>query len=159
MDQVPQPAGATSAARDGRVVVLDTNTVLDWLVFDDPSARAVGAAVSGDVLHWQVCGRMLDELARVLARPGWVARGADVEAVLGRARALSRPQPTPSTDALLRCRDVDDQVFLDLAIALRARWLFTRDKDLLSLASAAWQRHGLAVMTPARWALPMLRER
>jgi putative PIN family toxin of toxin-antitoxin system len=157
MRQVPDSANPATTAGALDAVVLDTNTVLDWLVFDDPGARAVGAAVGGSALHWHVCERMLGELAQVLARPAWAERGVEIEIVLERARRLAHPQPAPAVGAL-RCRDADDQVFLDLAVALRARWLFTRDKDLLALATTAKQRHGLLVMPPARWALPMLRE-
>src|SRR5215471_4743436 len=50
-------------------VILDTNTVLDWLVFGDASAAAVGAAIEQGHLQWLVTPRMLDELRAVLATP------------------------------------------------------------------------------------------
>ena len=50
-------------------VVLDTNVVLDWLVFADASAAAVGAAITSGSLAWLVTPRMHAELRAVLQRP------------------------------------------------------------------------------------------
>ncbi|MFT7776961.1 putative toxin-antitoxin system toxin component, PIN family [Roseateles sp.] len=52
----------------------------------------------------------------------------------------------------LVCRDPDDQKFIDLALAARARWLISRDKAVLALAKRARLR-GLAILTPERWSL------
>ncbi len=38
-------------------------------------------------------------------------------------------------------------MFIDLALAIRAPWLVTRDRDLLVLARQA-HRHGLLIATP-----------
>jgi len=48
------------------VVVIDTNTALDFLVFADPAVAAIGAAVETGVSRWLVCERMSEELHRVL---------------------------------------------------------------------------------------------
>jgi predicted nucleic acid-binding protein len=54
------------------------------------------------------------------------------------------------TPASLRCRDGDDQKFLDLAHFAGARWLISRDRALLDLAKRA--RHlGFEILTPALW--------
>jgi len=53
----------------------------------------------------------------------------------------------------LRCADPDDQMFIDLALAVRACWLFTRDKALLRLAPRARDR-GVCVLRPADWQVP-----
>ena len=47
-----------------------------------------------------------------------------------------------------RCRDADDQKFLDLSFAYGAKWLLTRDRDLLSLARRT-HIDGLTIVTPA----------
>jgi hypothetical protein len=43
----------------------------------------------------------------------------------------------PAEAAALSCVDPDDQGFIDLALAHRAAWLFTRDRALLDLARRA----------------------
>ena len=50
-----------------------------------------------------------------------------------------------------RCRDPDDQKFLDLAASSGARWLLSRDDHLLSLARRT-RRDGLfEIVTPQAW--------
>ena len=58
----------------------------------------------------------------------------------------SRPQYPPT----LRCSDIDDQKFIDLAVAARAVALLSADRAVLRLArrASAW---GLAITTVERW--------
>lgn len=132
-------------------IVLDTNVCLDLFVFDDPRCARLHASLrAGEVIAVtdQACRA---EWLRVLEYP---ALALDVHA---RAAATARfdavMQPWPSTPAAPdappppRCRDPDDQKFLDLAIRARARWLLTRDDHLLRLARRA-ARDGLFVIQP-----------
>lgn len=50
-----------------------------------------------------------------------------------------------------RCRDKDDQKFLDLAYAVGAELLFTKDK-LVRRAAKKLARFGLRTLSPADWA-------
>lgn len=135
-------------------VVIDTNVVLDCLLFDEPTARPLGSALADGRLHWVTTEAMLDELANVLGRPFVAARGGDPVALLAQARALCRIVATPpAAPHRLACSDPDDQPFIDLALALPARWLFSRDRALLALAGRAAARR-LGVLRPAQWAGP-----
>lgn len=136
----------------GRGAVLDTNTVLDMLLFDDPAARPLRAALEARRLQWLGCDRMLDELRGVLLRPrmGRWAPAAAARAVLDFAGAHMRLHPLPSCAGAPVCRDPADQVFIDLAWSCGAKWLLTRDKALLRLAHKAGAR-GLWVGTPSGW--------
>lgn len=117
-------------------MVLDTNVVLDWLLFDDPRAGELGQALSRGRLRWLVCARMREEFARTLRRAvlaKWQPQAEDLLARFDRhAIVLGDPPPAPLR---LRCRDPDDQVFVDLALAGDAHWLLSHDKALLRLAS------------------------
>lgn len=133
-------------------VVIDTNVVLDCLLFDEPTARPLGSALADGRLVWVTTEAMLDELADVLGRPFVAARGGDAAALLARARALCQVVPAPPATAdRLACADPDDQPFIDLALALPARWLFSRDRDLLALARRAAARR-VDVLRPMQWA-------
>jgi predicted nucleic acid-binding protein len=130
--------------------VLDTNVVLDWLVFAEPTVAALAAAAISQRLRWLATSAMRDELAHVLDR-GLAARcGCDTAAMLARwdAHALTR-EPAPPALGLV-CTDRDDQKFIDLAVGARARWLVTRDKAVLKLARRA-HALGLSIVTPERW--------
>ncbi len=134
--------------------MLDTNTVLDWLVFRDPCARAVGAAVETGSVRWLASARMRDELGRALAYPALQKWKPDSEHTLGRfdAMACLLPDPPPAAPGL-RCSDANDQVFVDLAVSTQARWLLTHDRALLRLARRA-AALGLAILKPGAWPGP-----
>jgi putative PIN family toxin of toxin-antitoxin system len=102
---------------------------------------------------------MREELASVLARGVGARYGAQAAEVLAlwdrHVRVVNLPPTTPS-DHRLRCRDADDQKFLDLGLALNAQWLLTSDQDLLKLRRRA-AALGLQVGSPHGW-LPGGRE-
>jgi predicted nucleic acid-binding protein len=129
--------------------VLDTNVVLDWLVFRNPRADALDAALSAGSLQWLSCPAMRSELAHMLASERLARWAPDASAVLARHDGLATlcEAPTPS-QARLRCSDPDDQVFVDLALAQRVDWLWTHDRALLKLARRA-ALHGLRILAPA----------
>ena len=131
-------------------VVLDTNVALDWLVFRDAGARPLGLALDRGELRWLATRAMRAELAHMLAHASLARWAPDSERALASFDALAVLTAAPEHPGPLRCRDPDDQMFIDLALAASAKWLLTRDKALLRLArrSAAF---GLVVTTPLRW--------
>ena len=133
------------------VLVLDTNVVLDWLVFANPQIRALGDAVAARRVRWVATAEMGAELQHVIAR-GRLARWQPDLATLNDAWARHCelvPAPTAPL-ARPRCSDADDQKFIDLAVARAARWLVTRDRALLKLARRL-REAGVLVTTPERW--------
>ena len=135
------------------VIVLDTNVVLDWLVFSDPSADAWAAAISRKQLRWVATAAMRGELVDVLHRGLAAARGADIVEVLRTWDACVEPRAEPPLQpqaTALNCTDPDDQKFLDLALATRARWLLSRDRAVLRLARRAALR-GTTISVPEAW--------
>ena len=132
--------------------VLDTNVVLDWLVFRNAGVQGLAQAVEAGTVQWIGCARMLDELAHVLAHAPLGGHPFSTERVLTSAMRLMQRVPCPSALPLhrLRCTDASDQVFIDLALQEGARWLVTRDRALLKLARRA-ARQGVQVVTPERW--------
>jgi uncharacterized protein len=124
-------------------LVLDTNVWLDWLVFDDAGVSALRhAVVAGRAELWTDEG-CLSELARVLGYPLFASaldpevQAAHLAAASQVVRMLNRQDAAYEAthdDALPRCRDPDDQKFLELARDCRASHLVTKDKALLELA-------------------------
>jgi putative PIN family toxin of toxin-antitoxin system len=132
-------------------VVLDTNVVLDWLLFDEPAVAGLATAVAQGHVRWLASAAMRDELAHVLQRGLGPRRQADPTHLLRVWDALARPAAAAATHPL-RCTDPDDQKFLDLALASGARWLVSRDRALLRLRRRA-AGLGLAIVTPEGWRL------
>lgn len=141
--------------------VLDTNVWLDLSLFEDPSAARLRAALEARRLTVIATPRMRDELADVLTRPGVLTQAQTARARRGAgpacaARALAffdalTRVVAPGGPCGLLCTDPDDQGFIDLAIGERARWLVSRDRALLRLASRARTRHGLLIRPASQW--------
>ncbi|MDY7229977.1 putative toxin-antitoxin system toxin component, PIN family [Hyalangium rubrum] len=118
-------------------VVLDTNVILDLLVFDDPIARPLGHALTAGQLTAWADRQTLQELEWVLPMPSFKLDEAARQAVLSRYRGLVQMAPDGDLSplpTLPRCRDRDDQKFLILAARIGSAWLVSKDKRVLSLA-------------------------
>jgi uncharacterized protein len=132
-------------------VVIDTNVALDWLVFADPGVQALRVAVEAGSVVWWSCAAMRAELARMVSHRDLGHWAYDASAALALHDRLARTAPAPPpAPPSLRCRDEDDQVFIELALDRHARWLVTRDRALLTLAARA-KLHGVQIVTPLRW--------
>lgn len=138
------------------LLVIDTNIVLDLLVFEDPAHVPLRDAVQQGHVVWLATAAMRDELERVLAYPQiarrLAARLKPAHAVLAQFDGWSRRMP-PAARAAVRCRDPDDQIFIDLAVAHRAG-LLSKDalvlrlrKRLAALGVAAAARRDAAATT------------
>jgi putative PIN family toxin of toxin-antitoxin system len=134
--------------------VVDTNAVLDWLVFREPAGLALREAIGGGRHVWCVTPPMLDELRAVLSRPlaeRWeparkLALTVDLRPLYSECMT---PLPLPASKGLV-CRDATDQMFIDLALASAPAWLITRDRALLALRRRA-AALGVVVATPEQW--------
>jgi putative PIN family toxin of toxin-antitoxin system len=139
-------------------IVLDTNVVLDWLHFEDPSLRELAASIDSQRVTVLANELTLDEWKRVLAYTTLEVNAARRMELIARYRSLTREFEMPpdySRDNLLlpagfpRCKDQDDQHFLALAFHARAHALVTKDKALLKLRSKV-RRFELQVVHPLR---------
>ena len=134
-------------------MVLDTNTVLDWLVFDDPGCIELSRRILQGQWVWHATQAMRDELAHVLPRAAFARWQPDIACVLAsfdQHARLVTPAGGEMTAQVPPCKDPDDQKFIDLACAIGARWLFSRDRALLDLARPA-RRMGVEVLKPGDW--------
>jgi predicted nucleic acid-binding protein len=132
-------------------VVLDTNVVLDWLLFSDPPMAKLAAAVVGGRVRWLATATMRDELTHVLGRGLAATHGADPAALVATWGRHCIEHPTaPLAAAHLRCTDTDDQKFIDLALDVGADWLISRDRAVLKLRRRA-ATHGLTIAPPDQW--------
>lgn len=140
------------------VVVLDTNVCLDLFVFRDPRAARLDAALRSGALRVVCDAHCREEWRCVLAYPQWKLDAATQARHLAQLDALAGADASTLAATLAetprppRCRDPDDQKFLELAARAGARWLFTRDDALLRLSRRTQREMGLGIMTPEQWA-------
>jgi putative PIN family toxin of toxin-antitoxin system len=133
-------------------VVLDTNVCLDAFVFDDPrAARLVAALAAGDV-EAVTRADCRDEWLAVLRYPVLKLDEAGIAAAVARFDAsVSLLSPSLVAVPLPRCRDPDDQKFLELAAAAGAAVVFSRDAEVLRLGRRT-RRDGLfEIVKPEDW--------
>jgi putative PIN family toxin of toxin-antitoxin system len=120
----------------GALLILDTNIVLDVFVFQDAAAQPIRDGLAAGSLDWIATPPMRSELERVLGYPQIIPRLAFYELSAGDVLAQfdlhARLVPVPSK-ASVTCRDADDQMFIDLAVAHGAV-LLSKDKAVTSMA-------------------------
>jgi putative PIN family toxin of toxin-antitoxin system len=135
-------------------LVLDTNVWLDWLAFDDVAIAPLKRAHADGVIEIFSDDACTRELVAVL-NYDLGKRSLDAEkqaACLAAFDALVRTAPPRASTAevppLPKCRDPDDQKFLELARDCSADYLVTKDKALLLLARRKVRPAPCRIVTP-----------
>jgi len=131
---VVEPVSAVETRRVA-VVVLDTNIVLDLLLFEDPAVVRLRQTIESGATQFLTTIAMREEFERVLAYPKIAAwqqscRKTADEMLELFDRLSQCKAPAPSTT--VRCTDPDDQIFIDMAVAHKA-FLLSKDRAVLSL--------------------------
>ena len=134
-------------------VVLDTNVVLDLLVFRDPGVEWIAQAIRSGAAVPVTSHDCLEELCRVLAYPQLKldesGRLTAFECFRAQAQLVDVPATLPAP--LPQCTDPDDRKFLELAWHSNARYLITKDKALLRLARAVATMGRFVVVKPGNF--------
>ncbi|HEV7715030.1 MAG TPA: putative toxin-antitoxin system toxin component, PIN family [Steroidobacteraceae bacterium] len=139
-------------------LVLDTNVVIDWLVFDDAFLASFRQQVRARQIEIVTHTPALDELCRVLAyRELKLDAGRQAQVIASyRAQTTDVDGETPAQEppaqlpqGFPRCRDPDDNPFLHLAWRSRANALVSRDKAVLKLARRS-RRFGFQIYDVGR---------
>lgn len=134
-------------------LVLDTNVWLDWLVFGDPSAAPIQAAVESGRAVIHIDGACEAEFVRVLgyARGRHTLEAAAQAACHAQMCTIVHIWDSAEGHPLMRlpdCRDPDDQKFLELARACGADFLVSRDRALLEIGRRRGRPLPFAIVTP-----------
>ena len=127
-------------------LVLDTNVVIDWLVFNDPFMNPLRFGVRDARIEVLTHPPAIEELKRVLAYPQLKLNNERQQEIFASYLAGTTMSPMPSgfsTKQLMlpggfpRCRDRDDEPFLALAFHSKADVLASRDNAVFGLKSRA----------------------
>lgn len=130
---------------DAPTVILDTNVVMDILVFEDPSVAPIRDAIRDQRLIPLLHPETFAELVDVLARPMF---GLTEEAVEAKALAWHTQCRFISGELPVNtyCKDQEDDKFFQFALLARCPFLVTKDKLVLKARKRA-KRDGIAVLT------------
>lgn len=130
-----------------RPVVLDTNVVLDMLIFDDPHVPPIRELVARGEVRWIADQAQRIELERVLHYSQIAPRvsfyGKTAEGVLA-AFDDAVEYVTEAPKIRFTCTDPDDQHFLDLASQHQAL-LVSKDKAVLKQRKRVATHYGATV--------------
>lgn len=135
-------------------LVLDTNVVIDWLVFDDPFMNPLRHGVRDAHIQVLTHPPAIDELKRVLGYRQLKldpSRQQDIfEGYMAQTTVLTMPAGFSTRQLMLpggfpRCRDRDDEPFLALAFHAKADVLASRDNAVYGLKSRA-AKFGLTIL-------------
>ena len=114
--------------------VLDTNTVLSALLFNQGSLTWLRGQWQSGKVQPMASKATINELLRVLNYPKFKLHINDQQDLLADYLPYVTTVTAPETlqDKTV-CRDINDLIFLELAIAGSAQYLVTGDKDLLEI--------------------------
>lgn len=134
-------------------LVLDTNVVMDLFHFRAPPLTPLATAIAAGHVICLANDKTLAELERVSGYPQFRLDGAARTDLLQRYRQHLTVTPIPpdmnELPPLPKCRDRDDQMFLELAQYAKADMLISRDNLVLKLARARQRPCPFAILPPA----------
>jgi uncharacterized protein len=137
-------------------LILDTHIVLEWLLWDSPRHAQLRAQLPIDTLVWR-SEETAHELRRVLGYAALKVADDRQAQVMQSFLAQSKSHQVTTAQNLPRCRDPDDQKFLELAWSLRHAGdiaenhqviLLSRDKRLLKIGRHRVYRSLFLTLTP-----------
>lgn len=120
------------------VIVLDTNILLDIFVFDEEKAHPLRAALENHQIDFVATQHMLNEYQDVISREQFsLTPDQQRESLLEIGQLVRLIDDATVEKAPWKCRDRDDQIFLNLAYFLRPALLISKDKQVLKIAKRA----------------------
>ena len=140
-------------------IVLDTNVCLDLFVFGDSMCSHVLAAMQSGAVQAVTRDDCREEWQRVLHYPQLPIEDRQRPGFRNAFDALIQWLPPEASTLgenaipLPRCADPDDQKFLALALASGARWLLSKDKELLKLDRRTRSAGLFAIRLPQLWSI------
>jgi putative PIN family toxin of toxin-antitoxin system len=126
-------------------LVLDTNVILDLLVFKAPSTEPIRLMLDAKIVDAVRSEASMLELVDVIQRPIFKLSQQEQEMILQAWEGVTRLlENTAIESAPFICRDLDDQIFLDMAYSIRPAVLFSKDLRVLELRVSA-KGHGVEI--------------
>ena len=138
-------------------LVFDTNVVMDLFHFKAPPLVPLMAAIESGTVVCLANDQTLAELMRVTGYKQFKLDATEQQRLFDAYRTyltLVTQSVPPDAPRLPKCRDPDDQMFLELALAGHADLLISRDNLVLKLAKARQRPCPFGILPPEqamRW--------
>ena len=130
------------------IVVLDTNTVLSSLLFSQNKLSQLRVLWQSEKIIPLASKATISELIRVFTYPKFKLSSSEQQSFLSEylpyVATIISIQKLADTNV---CRDINDVMFLELALSGNADYLITGDKDLLEIQQA----FKFKIVTPAEF--------
>ncbi|MDX9715712.1 MAG: putative toxin-antitoxin system toxin component, PIN family [Dissulfurispiraceae bacterium] len=114
------------------IAVLDSNIFISAFLFNGKQRRIIESAIEGR-FRIAISEGIIRELSRVLERPAFKLANSQIKMLIAEIESISEIC-YPSEKVYGVCRDNDDHIILECAVAAEADFIVTGDADLLSLA-------------------------
>ena len=125
--------------------MLDTNVILDLLVFKDLVAEPIRQLLDAKLVDAVRSEASMLELIDVIQRPTFKLNQEEQAIILQAWESVTRLLENAAIEsAPFTCRDLDDQIFLDMAYSIRPALLLSKDLLVLELRAIA-KTHGVEI--------------
>lgn len=119
-------------------LVIDTNVLLDIFVFQDPATVPLREALFSGGFDAVRADITLSEFADVISREKFKLTAGQRDEILEKWQRYSRRLADSDIQkSPWKCKDRDDQIFLDLAYTLRPCHLLSKDLQVLKFRKRA----------------------
>jgi len=115
-------------------IIVDTNILLDIIYFEDPHVKDLTKAIESGHLEAWSCNLIWDEFLDVMRRPAFYKNEETYQKMIEKALKYFQFDTSKIPPSPYKCRDPDDQIFIDLAVIKAPCWLISRDLEVLKLA-------------------------
>lgn len=126
-------------------VVFDTNTIVSALLFSEGRLSWLRAHWQSSQIRPLVSKETVNEIIRVLSYPKFRLEKGDIQSLLADYLPFTETVEVKLNSENPQCKDVNDQMFIDLALQENAEVLVSGDRDLLEMDI------NLTIETPAQY--------
>jgi len=116
--------------------ILDTNILLDLFYFRDESVEYLLKCLKNQEIQAYTCTSIWEEFEEVLMRKPFSQSLEQIQDLKNQYKDLFCWK-SPERTAPLKCKDRDDQIFIDLAVELAPSIIISKDNDLLRMKKKA----------------------
>lgn len=128
-------------------IVIDTNVLLDIFHFHDTHVQELKLALENGQLEVWTCQLMWNEFLNVIQRPLFGNSTEEIQAIIQKILPYFQFESNLIPTSPYKCKDTDDQIFIDLACLKSPCHLLSKDKAVLKLKSKL-KTLGVTIITP-----------